>query len=405
MSVTSTRQIADSEAAYVPFHRASIGQGEIDAVTRVLRSGWLTTGPVAQSFEKDFAAFIGCKHAIAVNSGTAALQLALDAIGLRPGEEVLVPTYTFTATAEVVTYYGGHPVLCDSVKDGFNIDVQDAEHRITEKTRAIIPVHIAGQPCDMGALQRIARRHGLHVIEDAAHALPAKYNGTLVGAISDLTAFSFYATKTITTGEGGMLTTNNDQYSERASMMRLHGISGDAWKRYSREGSWFYEVISAGYKLNLCDVLAALGSVQLSKCTQFWRQRLKIAESYRQAFSEIEALELPPDAPTKGRHAWHLFVLRIRPDLLSITRAEFIDQLRKSGIGASVHFIPLHLHPFYAREYGYRPKDFSNAMDAYSRSISLPIFPGMTDVDVALVIKAVKQVVKSNSKKVLLAAG
>src|SRR5437660_10277092 len=251
-----------TDKTYIPFHRPSIGKEESDAVQRVLASGWLTTGPVAMEFEKQFAAYIGCKHALAVNSCTAALQLALDAIGLRAGDEVLVPSYTFTATAEVVTYFGASPVLCDCVRGGFNIDPADAERRITERTKAIIPVHIAGQVCDLDPIHGLARRHGLHVIEDAAHAIPASYRGQRIGSISELTAFSFYTTKTITTGEGGMLVTNDENYARRAAIMRLHGISGDAWKRYSREGSWHYDVLDAGYKLNLTDMQSSLGIAQ-----------------------------------------------------------------------------------------------------------------------------------------------
>jgi len=254
-----------TEHTYIPFHRPCIGQEEIDAVAQVLTSRWLTTGPVTIEFEKEFANYIGCKYALAVNSGTAALQLALDAIGLKPGDEVIVPTYTFTATAEVVTYFGARPVFCDSVPGGFNIDPADAELRITDRTRGILAVHVAGEVCAMDRLHAIAVAHGLHVIEDAAHALPADHQGKRVGTISELTAFSFYATKTITTGEGGMLTTDNDDYAERASVMRLHGIGGDAWKRYSHAGSWFYEVLDAGYKLNLPDLFPGLGRVQLRK--------------------------------------------------------------------------------------------------------------------------------------------
>ncbi len=276
-----------NDTSFIPFHRPSIGEEETEAVQRVLASGWLTTGPVVLEFEKQFAAYVGCKYALAVNSCTAALQLALDAIGLRPGDEVLVPSYTFTATAEVVTYFGAKPVLCDSLPGGFNIDPVDAERRVTAKTRAIIPVHVAGEPCDLDPLHAMASRHGLHVIEDAAHTLPAWYRGRQVGTISEMTAFSFYATKTITTGEGGMLATDNDKYAERAKMMRLHGIGGDAWKRYAKTGSWFYEVHHAGYKMNLPDLLAAVGVAQLGKADKFWQRRREIAARYQQGFSTV----------------------------------------------------------------------------------------------------------------------
>ena len=268
----------------IPFHRPSIGQEEIEAVRLVLESKWLATGPVTLEFEREFAAFVGSKYAIAVNSCTAALHLALDAIGIKPGDEVLIPTYTFAATGEVVTYFGARPVLCDSVPGGFNVDPADVVRRITAKTRAIIAVHIAGEPSDLQALRRIADEHSLHLIEDAAHALPATLAGAKIGSISDLTAFSFYATKTITTGEGGMLTTNNPEYAKRASVMRLHGINGDAWKRYSSEGSWYYEVVAAGLKANMPDLLAALGLAQLKKADAFHQRRCEIADTLYSAF-------------------------------------------------------------------------------------------------------------------------
>ena len=376
----------------------------MDAVQKVLASGWLTTGPVAMEFEKQFAAYIGCKHALAVNSCTAALQLALDAIGLRPGDEVLVPSYTFTSTAEVVTYYGARPVLCDSEPGGFNIDPADAERRTTEKTRAIIPVHIAGEPCRLDAIHDLARRRGLRVIEDAAHAIPASYKGRRIGTISELTAFSFYTTKTITTGEGGMLVTDDDQYAQRASLMRLHGIGRDAWKRYARAGSWFYEVQEAGYKMNLPDLLAALGVEQLKKADHFWQRRRQIAAYYREKFSPFAELELPPGESHQLEHSWHLFILRFRREALSLSRDEIIEKLKAAGIGTSVHFIPLHRHPFYVREYGCTPVDFPQADDSYSRCVSLPIFPDMSDAQCERVVQSVLQLVEQNRKKTLVAA-
>jgi dTDP-4-amino-4,6-dideoxygalactose transaminase len=392
-----------SDNSFIPFHRPSIGTEETDAVMRVLQSKWLTTGPVTLEFEREFAAYLGVKYALAVNSGTAALQLALDAIGLKPGDEVIVPTYTFTATGEVVTYFGARPVLCDSLAGGFNMDPADVRRKITSKTRALIPVHIAGQCCAMDELQAIADEHGLHIVEDAAHALPTTYRGKKVGTISELTAFSFYATKTLTTAEGGMLTTNDEGYIKRVSLMRLHGIGGDAWKRYSATGSWYYEVQDAGYKMNLCDLLSALGRAQLKKVDQFWQERCQIRATYDEAFRSMPELQLPP-ADAGDVHAWHLYILRIRPELLEVNRNQFIEELKKLGIGTSVHFIPLHIHPYYARTYGYHEKDFPHANDAFSRCLSLPIYPDMNEQEVQRVIASVKGVVQKNRKSKSVAA-
>ena len=389
------------QKTYIPFHRPTIGADELRAVEQVLASKWLTTGPVSHTFEQEFATYVGSKHALAVNSCTAALQLALDAIGLGPGDEVLLPTYTFAATAEVVTYFGAHPVLCDSVRGGFNMDPKEIERRRTPNTKAVIPVHIAGQPCDMDAIQAEAK--GLHIIEDAAHALPSSYRGRRIGSISPLTCFSFYATKTITTGEGGMLTTENDSYAERARMMRLHGISGDAWKRYSREGSWFYEVQDAGYKLNLPDLLAAIGRAQLKKCDEFQRARAVISERYLESLCAIDELEMPPQVGADSQHSWHLFIVRMQAEAAYLTRSDFIQELGRMGIGTSVHFIPLHRHPFYARQYGYQRDEFPNAEDAYSRCVSLPIYPDLREEDVDRVIQAVEYTV-SKYRKATVAA-
>ena len=391
-----------SDKTYIPFHRPSIGTDEIEAVKAVLESRWLTTGPVTLDFERQFAAYVGAKHALAVNSGTAALQLAVEAIGLKPGDEVIVPTYTFTASAEVLTYFGARPVLCDVVKDGFNLDPVDVERHISERTRAIIPVHIAGQVCDLAAIMDLANRYKLSVIDDAAHALPARWNGRRIGGISELTAFSFYATKTLTTGEGGMITTNNDDYAQRIRKMRLHGIGTEAWKRYSREGSWYYEVEEAGYKLNMTDVAAAIGKVQLGRCNELWSRRKAIASAYTAAFNEVEELEGPPEAAADDQHAWHLYILRIRPELLTFGRDELVQALKGDEIGCSVHFIPLHLHPYYQRVYGYKSGDFPNAEDAYSRCLSLPLYPDMTEAEVARVINSIVNAVRGHRRSVFV---
>lgn len=377
---------------YLPFHRPAIGPEEIAAVVRAMQSGWLTTGPVVREFEAAFAAYIGCKHAIAVNSCTAALHLALEAIGLGPGDEVIIPTMTFAATAEVVIYFGATPVLVDCHADSLNIDARLIERRITPRTKAIIPVHFAGQPCEMEQILDIARRHNLVVIDDAAHALPAADAGRRVGTIADISCFSFYATKTITTGEGGMITTDNDAWAERMRMMSLHGISKDAWKRYTAAGSWYYEILYPGYKYNLTDIAAAMGTEQLKKADAFWQERVALMEAYQRELAGCDVLELPSARPDV-QHAWHLYVVRLDLARLMIDRAEFIEQMKARNIGTSVHFIPLHLHPYYRDTFGLEPDDYPVATEISRRTISLPLFPGMSDADVNDVVAAVKDVV------------
>jgi perosamine synthetase len=381
----------------VPFHCAFVGEQEALAAADVVRSGWLTMGSKTIEFEKKFAEYVGAKHAVGVNSCTAALHLALEAIGLKQGDEVLVPTTTFASTAEVVTYFKARPVLVDVDPVTLCIDPCDAERRITPRTRAIIPVHFAGQPCDMKAIQDLAKHHGLRVIEDAAHALPASFAGVRVGAISELTAFSFYATKTLTTGEGGMVTTNNDDLAARMRMMRLHGISRDAWKRYSAEGSWFYEVLESGFKYNLTDIQSAIGIVQLEKCDAMNAARAQIASRYTTEFSKTSALQVPTICENRET-SWHLYVLRLNLEQLTITRSQMIEELRTRGIGTSVHFIPLHMHPYYKNAYGYKPEDFPVATKEFERYLSLPIFPGMTGAQIALVIESVLGIVKAAAK-------
>jgi dTDP-4-amino-4,6-dideoxygalactose transaminase len=382
---------------FMPFHVPEIGEDEIRSVVETLRSGWLTTGPKAKRFEEDFKKYIGTRQAVAVNSGTAALHLALDATGIGPGDEVIVPTMTFTATAEVVVYLGARPVLVDCEPDTLNLDPSDIERKISPRTKAIIPVHFGGQPCEMDKILAIARNYHLKVIEDAAHALPARYKGKRVGAIGDITCFSFYVTKPIATGEGGMATTNNSEWAEKMQMMSLHGISKDAWKRYSSEGSWYYEVVFPGYKYNMTDIAAALGIEQLKKCDFFWQARQRIAAAYNEGFRDLQEIETPSCRPGL-EHAWHLYVIKLEAKRLRLSRNEFIAALKDKGIGTSVHFIPLHLHPFYRDNFGFKPQDFPNASSAFERIVSLPIYPRMTQADVENVIGAVTKVVQENRR-------
>ncbi len=374
--------------SFLSFHVPEIGDEDITAVVEALRSGWITAGPRVKDFEARFARFTGAANAVAVNSGTAGLHLALEAAGIKAGDEVLVPTMTFAATAEVVVQLGARPILVDCSPDTLNIDPAALERAISPRCKAVIPVHFAGHPCDMDAIAEIAAIHNLVVVEDAAHALPARWRGKMVGTIGDLTCFSFYATKTITTGEGGMVTTANPDWAERMRIMSLHGISKDAWKRYTAEGSWRYEIIAPGYKYNMTDMAAALGISQLGRCEYFLRARLRCKRLYDEGFAAEPAVQTPA-ASADIEHAWHLYVIRIEPGQLRINRDQMIDLLKQRNIGVAVHFIPLHLHPFYRDTYGYAPADFPNASAAFERIISLPIYPRLTGEDIADVVTAV----------------
>ena len=385
------------QTSFLPFHIPDIGEDEIQAVVETLRSGWLTTGPKVRQFEEDFARYIGCQHAVAVNSGTAALHLALEAVGIKAGDEVLVPTLTFAATAAVVLHLQAKPRLVDCRPETLNLDPDQIERAITAKTRAIIPVHISGLPCEMGRILEIAKAHNLRVIEDAAHALPARFQEQRVGTIGDITCFSFYATKTITTGEGGMATTENPEWAERMRIMGLHGISKDAWKRYTAEGSWYYEILSPGYKYNLTDLAAAIGIQQLKKCDQFWQARQRIAALYTEGFQDMPEITTPALA-REGQHAWHLYILQLNLERLRISRNEFVELLKQYQIGTSVHFIPLHLHPYYRETFGYRPQDLPQASAAFERIVSLPLYPKMTEAQVQHVISAVREIVRQNRR-------
>jgi dTDP-4-amino-4,6-dideoxygalactose transaminase len=382
-----------THSEFIPFHRPAIGEDEIRSVVETLKSGWLTTGPKVKRFEEDFARYVGCRHAVAVNSGTAALHLALDAIGIKEGDEVIVPAMTFAATAEVVLYFKAKPVLVDCQRDTLNLDPTHVEAAITSKTKAIIPVHFGGQPCEMDRILEIAKKHNLRVIEDAAHALPASHLGCRIGTVGDITCFSFYATKTITTGEGGMATTDNSEWAERIRMMSLHGISHDAWKRYTREGSWYYEILYPGFKYNLTDIAAAIGIEQLKKCDEFWEGRQRIAMNYAKAFADLKEIQVPM-CRNDVQHAWHLFVIQLNLERLKINRNQFLEALREKEIGTSVHFIPLHLHPYYRDKFGYKPEDFPNASTAFERIVSLPIYPKMTEGNVRDVVVAVRKLIQ-----------
>ena len=377
---------------FLPFALPEIGDEEIAEVVDTLKSGWVTTGPKAKRFEADFSAFLGdaALQSISVNSATAGLHLALEALGIGPGDEVITTTHTFTATAEVVRYLGADVKLVDCDPVTLNIDPAAVEAAIGPRTRAIVPVHFAGLAADMQRLLAIARKHGLKVVEDAAHALPTTCGGALVGTLqSDATVFSFYANKTITTGEGGMLVTRDPALAARARVMRLHGISRDAFDRFSAQvPSWYYEIVAPGFKYNLTDIAAALGIHQLRRVRDFQRKREQLVACYTQALQGLP-LRLPAQAPSGDQHAWHLYVVRLM-DEAPIGRDRLIEALYAAGIGCSVHYIPLHLQPYWRDRYGLRPAQFPHSQRAYERMLSLPLYTRMTEADVERVAQALR---------------
>ena len=386
-----------AEPPFLAFHRPSVGEREKAAVLEVMDSGWLTVGPRTKAFEGAFAEFVGARHAIALNSATAALHLAMDAFEVGPGDEVIVPTWTFAASAEVAIYRGARPVLVDVDESTLNATVEDILAAVTPRTKAIVAVHLAGRPMAIEALVAEADRRGIRVVEDAAHAFPSRLGGDggrMAGTVGHVGAYSFYATKTISTGEGGMFVTDDQALADRARLMSLHGISRNAWNRYSAAGSWYYEIEDAGFKYNMTDLAAALGLVQLSRADELLAARRALSSAYRSALAAsavADLVELPTDE-ADGSHAWHLFILRLELDRLTIDRAAVIDALKACGIGTSVHFIPLHLHPYYRRQWGYAPTDLPVAAREFERVVSLPLWPGMTPADTARVVGALESI-------------
>jgi dTDP-4-amino-4,6-dideoxygalactose transaminase len=379
---------------FLPFSPPSIGDAERAEVMDTLCSNWITTGPKTKRFEECLKTYLSAPSVVALNSCTAGLHVGLVALGIGPGDEVLVPSMTFCATANVVEHVGAKPVLVDVQPDTLCMDPEAAARAITPQTKAIIPVHYAGHPVDLDPLFALAEKHGLHLMEDAAHAIPTRYKGVLVGSRSNLAAFSFYATKNITTVEGGCVT-GDPELVERARIIGHHGMNRDAWKRFDKSGSWYYEVVLPGFKYNMTDLQAAIGLHQLERLEQFQRRRREVVEAYRKGFESISALELPVERDY-AESSWHLYILRLRLNELRIDRNAFIEAMTKRNIGTSVHYLPVHMHPFYANKYHYRPEDCPVAFDAYTRMLTIPLHPGLSDHDVHDIIEAVRATVQEN---------
>jgi perosamine synthetase len=403
----------------VPFFRPDIGDAEIAEVVAALRSGWLTTGPRVRRFEEEFAAAVGGRYAVAVNSCTAALHLAVEALGLRKGDGVLVPAMTFAATAEVVRYLGAIPILVDCDPVTLNMDLEDADRKLQDlaagrlpsaiprgtPVAGLVPVHVGGLMMDVDALRAWAAARGLWVVEDAAHAFPAAWRGSSEGPwrrcgerTAEVSCFSFYANKTITTGEGGMAVTDDPERADRMRMMSLHGLSKDAWARYSRGASWDYRILAPGFKYNMTDLAAAIGIHQLARAEPMRLEREAVVRFYREELASVEELEVPP--PEENRiHAWHLFPIRLRLDRLGVDRDAFMEELKKEGVGCSVHWRPLHLHPYYEESFGWTAAHCPSATEVWQRLISLPLFPGMREEERAHVVSRVKDLCARHARR------
>lgn len=382
---------------FLPYALPLIEDDDIAEVVDSLKSNWISKGPKTMEFEKRFAEYVGAKYAIAVNSCTAGLHLSLVAAGIGEGDEVITTPMTFAASANVIIHTGAKPVFVDIDPITMNIDVNKISEKITPRTKAIIPVHMAGLPCQMDEIIAIAQRHNLFVLEDAAHAVYTKYKETLIGTHGNAASFSFYATKNVATGEGGMVTTNDEALAEKIRIMSSHGMSRNAWSRYAVSGSWYYEILYPGYKDNMTDIQAALGLTQLAKLERMQGLRVEIAVRYNEEFGKLPELEVPVEL-AYARHAWHLYILKLNLDKLAIDRAQFIEELKAENIGTSVHFIPVHMHPYYRDTYGYQHGDFPVAEATFERIISLPLYPKMTVQDTEDVISAVKRVVERSRR-------
>ncbi len=377
-------------ATFLPFSPPAVGEDEIAEVVEALRSGWITTGPKAREFEAAFAARLGAPGAVGLNSCTAGLHTALAALGIGPGDEVVTTPMTFAASVNVIEHVGARPVLVDVEPDTLNLDPAEVARAITPRTRAILPVHFAGHPAELDPLAELAAAHQLAIVEDAAHALPAAYRGRPIGSGDNPVAFSFYATKNLTTGEGGMLT-GGREFLDRARVLSLHGMDRDGWKRYAKGGNWFYEIVAPGFKYNMTDMQAGMGLAQLRRLDAMQRRRREVVALYQAELGGADALELPVARP-HVEHAWHLYVVRLRLERLRIDREQVIHELTARNIGTSVHFIPVHLHPWYRDRYGFVPGQFPVAYASYLRALSLPLHPGLSDEDVADVASALLDV-------------
>lgn len=385
---------SERDSDFLPYNRPYIGEEEIAEVVDTLRSGWLTTGPKTRRFEEELARYAGARHALALSSGTAALHLALAASGIGPGDEVITSALTFASCAHVIVHTGATPVLADVTEDDANIDPAAIERLLTPRTRAIMPVDYGGQPCRLDAIMALAGARGLLVVEDAAHSIGATYRERPIGGIAHATAFSFYATKNLATGEGGALLTNDAALDERARGLALHGMNRDAWRRYEAGGSWYYEITDAGFKYNFTDIQAALGLAQLARLEWMTARREALAARYDAALASVAGIALATPRP-EVRHARHLYTIRVRPEALRIGRDRFIALLGERGIGTSVHFIPVHHHPFYRERFGFRPDDFPVTERIYATTISLPLYPSMTDADADRVAEAVRDIARA----------